>query len=280
MRIAGRRNSHVGRAGLSPTCLSNVTYSGALQCDIYHYISPTARPVLITLHGGGWDSGDKADLHYARLAVSFADQGFAVFNANYTLTGGAPQQPIDDVLALVAWVRTNAATYSGDGTRVAIVGISAGAHLGVMAGITGVTGTTRPNAVVGWSIPSDLEEAYSQGNGPATIGVGGYLNVALSGNEATYRLYSPVDQITSACCPLRVVGSDNEATGVGDPGLAVGQFNSMVSAAQAVGVSVTQRTFVGTLHGLFDGNDYPSLGTSVGANDIPAACAWMLQTMA
>lgn len=261
-----------------PTFTLSVTYTGSVATSIW---TPAVanRPAIIVLHGGGWDSGSRLDVSYAAVAAQFAERGFAVFNADYTLTGGDPQAPIDDVLALVSWVRTNAATYNADSTRVAIVGISAGAHLGVMAGITGTTGTSRPNAVVGWSLPADLEEAYDQGNGPETLGVGGYINVALSGNEATYRLYSPVDQITSACCPLRIVGSDTEDTGVGDPGLAVVQYTSMATAAAAAGVSVTSRTFTGSLHGVFTGTEYPTLGSSAGANDIPGTCQWLRNTL-
>lgn len=262
-----------------PTYTESVVYSGALATSIW---TPAVanRPAIIFLHGGGWDAQARNNPPlYASIAARFAELGFAVFNADYTLTGGSPQTPITDVLTLVAWVRTNAATYNADPQRVAIVGISAGAHLGVMAGITGVTGTTRPNAVAAWSLPADLEEAYSQGNGPETIGVGGYLNVALSGNEATYRLYSPTDQITSTCCPLRLVGSDAEVTTLGGPGLAVVQYTSMATAAAAVGVSVTSRIFTGTLHGVFDGNYYASLGSSGGADDIAATSAWLDRTL-
>lgn len=278
-RTALGANDFRGPAIGAPTFTESVIYTGSLAVSIWKP-AVANRPAIIFLHGGGWDSGARNNPSlYASVAAQFASYGFAVFNADYTLTGGDPQQPIDDVLALVAWVRTNAATYNVDSTRVAIVGISAGAHLGVMAGITGTTGTSRPNAVVGWSTPGDLEEAYGQGNGPGTLGVGGYINVALSGNEATYRLYSPVDQITSACCPLRLVASDTEATGVGDPGLAVAQTTLLETAAQAVGVSVTTRIFTGSLHGVFDGTEPATLGSSGGANDIPGTCAWLRSTL-
>ena len=52
------------------------------------------RPAVIFLHGGEWDTP--------------AARGFAVFNADHTFTGGDPRQPSDEILALVAWVRTNA----------------------------------------------------------------------------------------------------------------------------------------------------------------------------
>jgi acetyl esterase/lipase len=258
----------------APTFVPNVAYSGALDVDVWKP-AVADRPIVIVLHGGGWDTGTEETVPWPEMAAYFAELGFAVFNADYTLTGGAPQDPIDDVLELVQWVRDNAATYHGDPTRVTIVGVSAGAHLGVMAALQGVAGASAPDAVVGWSTPSDLEEAYGQGNGPATLGVGGYIGVALSGNEATYRLYSPVDQMHAGCCPLRLVASDTEDTSVSGSGLAVVQTTSLVAAAEAVGVTVESRIFSGTIHGFFHGGTY---GSSA-ANDMHGTCAWIIETL-
>lgn len=253
---------------------STVAYSGVLNVDIHKPLLPNRR-ALIFLHGGGWDDGSRTDAWYQTIAQLFALRGFAVFNADYTLGDGAPQTPIDDVKTLVAWVRTNAATYNVDSTRVTAMGVSAGGHLAVMAGITGTPGTSRPDAVVSWSGAHDLEEAYSQGNGPGVLGVGGYLNVALAGNEALYRQYSPTDQITSSCCPLRIVGSDAEPTGVGDSGLAVVQYHSMETAALAASVSVTKRIFTGAVHGLFT-DSQPGFE---GASDVNETAAWIASTL-
>lgn len=262
-----------------PTFVPSVTYSGALKVDIQKP-AISGRPCLIVLHGGGWTSGSRSLIPYPELAAYLSERGFAVFNADYTLGSGSPQTPIDDVKTLVQWVRDNASTYNGDGTRVAILGLSAGAHLGVMAGIQGTKGADRPDAVVGWSTPGDLEEAYSQGNGPAVLGVGGYIGVALTGNEATYRLYSPIDQMSANCCPLRLVACSAEATGVGDPGLAVVQTNSLYTAAQAVNVAVTKRIITGTVHSIFFTGINALLAPNPNfngwaADDLGATCAWL-----
>lgn len=267
----------------APSFVSDVTYSGSLKVDIWKPAIAN-RPTIIFLHGGAWATGSKTTAPYPEIAWRFAELGFAVFNANYTLGSGAPATPITDVKNLVAWVRTNAATYNADSTRVAIVGLSAGAHLGMMAGIQGTTGTSRPDAVVGWSTPADLEEAYSQGNGPATLGVGGYIGMALTGNEATYRLYSPVDQITSACPPLRLVASDNESTGLGHGGLAVVQTTSLETAAENVGVEVATRIFESGVHSFFSKYIPSSLAalleyTDGVSDDVGGTCQWLNQTL-
>ena len=145
-----------------------------------------------------------------------------------------------------------------------------------MAGITGVAGGSRPDAVAGWSAACDLELAYGQGNGPATLGVGGYMNIVLAGNETTYRSISPTRQITSACCPLRIVGSSAEDTSASGPGLNVAQYTGMVAAAQAVGVPVVSRIFTSQVHALFCS---PSLSGPDfnGADDVAGTARWFTQ---
>lgn len=246
---------------------STVTYSGVLDVDIHKPILPNRR-ALVFLHGGRIGGASRTDPWYQTLAQLFALRGFAVFNADWTINSGAPQVPIDDVLTLVAWVRTNAVTYNADSTRVTAMGVSSGGHLAMMAGITGTTGTSRPDAVVSWSGMHDLEEAYNTEQGPEALGVGGYFNVELAGNEALYRQYSPTDQITSSCCPLRVVGSENENLGVV-------QVHSMEAAAIAVGVTVTKRVFPGTVHGLFTDSQPGYAGSS----DVNETAAWIASTL-
>jgi acetyl esterase/lipase len=275
----GTNDYRAPAADLSYTVSRDVTYSGSLTVDV---CKPTVsnRTAIIILHGGAWSSGSKDLPWYVRLGTLFAELGFATFTANYTLVGAGgytSQTPIDDVLTLVSWVRTNAATYNVNSSRVVVLGISAGGHLALMAAITGEDGTTRPDAVVGWSPGTDL---------PALVGtnaesdVDAYLGVAYTGNEATWEAFSPVEIVDSNCCPLRIVGSDSEDT-VTKNHLPVAQFDDMHTAAVAASVSSTKRVFSGSLHGIFDGigDLHEALGVSGNANDIPATCAWIRATL-
>jgi acetyl esterase/lipase len=92
-------------------------------------------PVLIYVHGGGWTSGDKADV--GAKAAYFTAHGFVFVSVNYRLISAAdstirPAQQAADVAAAVAWVKGNIEGYGGDGARLFLLGHSAGAHLAAL----------------------------------------------------------------------------------------------------------------------------------------------------
>ncbi|MGD0390973.1 MAG: alpha/beta hydrolase [Tepidisphaeraceae bacterium] len=113
-------------------------------------------PVAILVHGGGWAIGDKAGLYHIPTEALTKAQ-FACFSINYRL---APENRwpacFQDVQTAIRWVKTHAAQYKGDPSRIALVGYSAGGHLVCLAA-TLATEDTRVQAVVGMSPPTDLE---------------------------------------------------------------------------------------------------------------------------
>lgn len=86
-------------------------------------------PVLVYLHGGGWTMGSAAafDATCRRLAVV---SGWAVLALDYRL---APEHPypaaVEDVDAVLAWLRPHGGELGVDGSRIAVGGDSAGGHL-------------------------------------------------------------------------------------------------------------------------------------------------------
>ena len=251
------------------TRTNDVIYSGSLKVDIWKP-NQSGRPVLIILHGGGWTGGDKTDAALVGASNRFADRGFCVFNANYTLTGGAPATPIIDIQTLLTWVRANAATYNGAGTKVAVLGASAGGHLALMAAIQGVSGGTRPDAVIGWSPPCDLGALTGSG---ATFAQS-YMGVPYVGNQAAWDAKSPTKQIGATMCPVRIVGSASEDTANG--GIAQSEYDGFVTACSAAGfASVTEKVYVGSIHA-----DFASVAFSTGADDVEASCAWLRRNLA
>jgi arylformamidase len=92
-------------------------------------------PVLVFVHGGGWDSGDRAltvagvDI-YANIGRFFASHGVGTAVISYRLLPQvAWRDQIKDVAGAVAWVYRNAAKYGGDPKRLFLAGHSAGAQL-------------------------------------------------------------------------------------------------------------------------------------------------------
>lgn len=104
--------------------------AGPLPVRIYLPRSKQAQlPVIVYFHGGGWVFGD-LDSH-DNLCRTLASKTDAVVMAvDYRL---APEHvfpaALDDAAAALRWVATNAQTFHGDASRIAVAGDSAGGNL-------------------------------------------------------------------------------------------------------------------------------------------------------
>lgn len=118
-------------------------------------------PAVVLIHGGGWVTGDPSVMR--PLARYLNENGFLTVNTRYALSSGrSPGYPqaIDDVACAV---RVAASHPESDGS-VAIVGHSAGAHIGAIVALTGddyaescpVPGTGVPDQFVGLAGPYDV----------------------------------------------------------------------------------------------------------------------------
>lgn len=86
------------------------------------------RPALLYLHGGGFRILSK-DTHWP-MALSFAEQGFVVFNINYHLSPQAPcPAPLEDTALALEWLWDNAERFGADPHNVSVAGESAGGNL-------------------------------------------------------------------------------------------------------------------------------------------------------
>jgi acetyl esterase/lipase len=91
-------------------------------------------PVIATIHGGGWEFGDKGD-DFNLPFLEGLKRGYAVACINYRLSDEAhfPSQ-IYDCKTAIRYLRTNAATYHLDGAHIGAWGASAGGHLAALLG--------------------------------------------------------------------------------------------------------------------------------------------------
>lgn len=110
-------------------------------------------PVLVYLHGGGYNSGRKH--HEARaLLHHFASQSWLCISADYRLRPGAGfEDHLADARAVVTWAHTHAHEHGGDASTLAMAGSSAGGHLTALCALTQHSqpdpGTSRIDAAVG-----------------------------------------------------------------------------------------------------------------------------------
>lgn len=94
--------------------------------------APPPCPAMVFVHGGAWSGGDPSQA--AGNALHAARRGIATIALSYRL---APQHPfpaaLDDVRRGLRWIRAHAAELGIDADRLVLVGLSAGAHLALLA---------------------------------------------------------------------------------------------------------------------------------------------------
>jgi acetyl esterase len=142
------------------TEVSNVHYGPASLevLDVYMNKKSSSQPAVVMVHGGGWHNGDKSQV--AKNAQAVAQDGFTVFNIDYTLDSssqaGYPME-VQQVEAAVQWVIANGAKYGANAQKLDLVGGSAGAQLVDLA--APLLDSQHPHtvtAVVSLSAPTDF----------------------------------------------------------------------------------------------------------------------------
>ncbi|MDX3772582.1 alpha/beta hydrolase [Chromatiaceae bacterium AAb-1] len=120
-----------------------------LTMDIY--VPQTGHrqyPVLVIYHGGGWLINDNSIMD--SMAGYIASHGnYIVANVNYRLLADQHNtvtmpQIIGDVFGSLLWIKEHIGQYSGDATRIAVTGDSAGGHLASMIITSGRKLSSQP----------------------------------------------------------------------------------------------------------------------------------------
>ena len=116
-------------------------------------------PAIVFIHGGGWYQGNRqgylpdcreaARRGYVALTISYRLMQFD--NSKKETTTAAPIFPaqIHDAKTAVRWLHANAEKYNVDKNRIGVTGGSAGGHLALLVGLTGLaidSRTTLPDA--------------------------------------------------------------------------------------------------------------------------------------
>jgi acetyl esterase/lipase len=123
--------------------------------DFYAPKGLDKAPVLVAVHGGGWQVGNRK--FYSSWGPYLARNGCAVFAIEYRLMKpGVKTYPgaVYDTKAAVQYVRANAGELDIDPERIGMVGDSAGGHLSALVALAGEEPTfsseyrSDPNAVV------------------------------------------------------------------------------------------------------------------------------------
>jgi acetyl esterase/lipase len=122
--------------------------------------APALRPAVLSVHGGSWARGDKANSDWRNVCEWLASEGFVAYSVNYRLVPLVTfPAAIDDVGRAVEWMRANSTAYGVDPDRIGAFGGSAGGNLATLLGTRGrgsLTEGSRVAAVAELSGPVDL----------------------------------------------------------------------------------------------------------------------------
>ena len=101
--------------------------------DIYLRDGLTDAPVVLYVHGGGWIRGDKTRALFKPAYL--VPEGYLFASMNYRFHPEASLAKMAaDVASAAVWLKQHAPKYGGDGTRIVLMGHSAGGHLVALVG--------------------------------------------------------------------------------------------------------------------------------------------------
>lgn len=223
------------------------------KVDIYY--SPNASkptPVVINIHGGGWNHGVKE----SQTGFStFFKAGFAVANMEYRLTGQATAPAaVEDTRCALIYIIKNAKALNIDPDRIVIMGGSAGGHLALMGGLLANDHRFDGNCP---GVENIKVAAIIDKYGITDVWDWGYGNNVTSksatrwlGNRATDKAFaasvSPISYVTKNSPPVFIVHGD------ADPTVPYQQSVDLHKKLLEAGVKTEFITVPGGLHGKFE----------------------------
>jgi len=227
------------------------------RLDVYiPEVSTQPLPLIIWVHGGGWQNGGKEGC--PPLRKGYVQRGYVVASLNYRLSGHAvfPAQ-IEDCKAAVRWLRANAARFGIDPKRVGVWGSSAGGHLAALLGTSGdvkefdvggnLDQSSRVQAVCDYYGPTDFKvfvttpryESHASRNSPEAKLIGG----AVLENREKARRANPIEYVTGDDPPFLIVHGDEDRT------VPLNQSRLLFEALARAGCDVRFHTIHGAGHG-------------------------------
>jgi acetyl esterase/lipase len=124
--------------------------------DLYLPKGRSKAPVLVAVHGGGWQVGNKQ--FYRNWGLFLARAGYAVFAVDYRLgKPGVYPAAVYDVKAAVQFIRAKAGDYDLDPERIGLIGDSAGAHLASLVALAGDQFNTAYRDDANAAVPTNVK---------------------------------------------------------------------------------------------------------------------------
>ncbi|MFW5786536.1 MAG: alpha/beta hydrolase [bacterium] len=117
------------------------SWAGRRRLDLYEPLAPYPAgrpPIVVFLHGGSWVHGDKITIRVVdRFLERMRQAGYFVAAVNYTTTLlRGFEGPVENTRRAVEWLASRADEFGYDAHNIGMYGVSAGGHLGLLAGST------------------------------------------------------------------------------------------------------------------------------------------------
>ena len=194
-----------------------------LALDLYLPEGKQGAPLVVFVHGGGWQRGSRNEMPLGAMAPA----GFAFASVDYRLSPVAPfPAQAHDIKAAIRFLRAKQSEYGYDAARIAITGTSAGAHLAALVGVTNghkeLEGTVGGNlgqssdvqAILSYYGASDFMTILKQST-PFGLGVREpALQLLLGGQpeekEELAKLASPVYHLDANDPPMLLLHGDQD----------------------------------------------------------------------
>lgn len=212
--------------------------------------APGPLPVMVWVHGGGWNAGSKET---GRGPVLLAlENGCAAVSINYRFSRQAihPAQ-IEDCKTAIRFLRAHAAKYGLDGRRIAAWGASAGGHLvSLLATLDEKTYRTdewadHSSRVCGViSLCGPVNFFPLDDNPHAAEPVRGLLGGRAAEKPDVARAASPLTYISADDPPVWMIHA------IGDPVVPHAQSVEFEAALKKAGVTAVRVDLPGNSHGI------------------------------
>ena len=247
----------IANTNIAAKTTMNVSYgtSSEQTMDIYLPANRTAisTKVIIMIHGGGWNSGDKSELTEYADSIRKRLPDYAVFNINYRLASGANLFPTqeNDVKSVLQFIINNSAAYFIS-QKFVLLGVSAGAHLALLQGYK-YASQIKPKAIVSFFGPTDLIDMYNHPANPLVpVAMVSVIGKTPLQDSLLYTNSSPINFVSNTSSPTILL------QGGLDPLVSVNQAIMLKGKLDAAGV-INQYVFYPTEgHGWFGANLYDS----------------------
>jgi acetyl esterase/lipase len=227
----------------------------SLMMDIYQSSAPVDAPVILYVHGGAWIAGDKRTelLQMGMPIAEIAAGGYTFASVEYHLVDDAVKYPapVEDVKDAVRFIWKNARELGIDPQRIALLGVSAGAHLAMLAALTPSSAfigdadlancPSTVRTVVSWSGPTDFT-LFEQLTPSAKRLVSRFIGKTHIDRPDLYRQASPAAYLAADSVPMMLIHGDCDSV------VPYAQAKHLCKQARELGVDVEFITIANADH--------------------------------